>query len=62
MQVVATHSAASLYWPLCLTNGLNSVMWTLYGLAVADKYVWAPNAVGLVLSGIQLALVGIFGS
>ena len=61
-QVIATRSAASLYWPLILMNGLNSTMWTIYGFAVTDAFVWAPNAAGLALSGIQLALVGVFGA
>ena len=42
------------------TSMLNGLMWTVYGLATGDVYVWAPNAFGAVVSAFQLFLCAIF--
>ena len=59
-KVISTRSAASLHAPLCFMNGFNGLMWTAYGLAVADPFVWAINGLGAVLAAVQLMLVGVF--
>ena len=41
-------------------NCFNGVMWTAYGLALADPFVWAINGLGVILSCIQLFLKLIF--
>ena len=59
--VVKKRNAAALFWPLSLTSLLNGALWTSYGRAVGDAYIWAPNLVGALLATIQLALIGAFG-
>ena len=59
--VVKKRNAAALFWPLSLTSLLNGALWTSYGRAVGDAYIWAPNLVGALLATLQLALIGAFG-
>ena len=59
--VVKKRNAAALFWPLSLTSLLNGALWTSYGRAVGDAYIWAPNLVGALLATHQLALIGAFG-
>ncbi|CAG9467777.1 unnamed protein product [Pedinophyceae sp. YPF-701] len=61
-QVIKTRNAASLYWPLSLTNGLNGLMWTAYGVSLQDYFIWIPNGIGVVLSLFQLLLIAVFPS
>eukprot|EP00891_Asterochloris_glomerata_P001526 jgi/Astpho2/1526/Aster-05400 len=58
--VLVTKSSASLYWPMCMMNVINSTLWVVYGRAVGDMFIWVPNAVGFVLGGLQLLLCIIF--
>lgn len=37
-------------------------LWSLYGLAIQDKFVYGPNLTGLGLGLIQLALKLVFPS
>ena len=59
--VVKKRNAAALFWPLSLTSLLNGALWTSYGRAVGDAYIWAPNLIGALLATLQLALIGAFG-
>lgn len=59
-EVIGTRSAAALFAPLSATSALNGLMWTVYGLATDDRYVWAPNAFGALVSLFQLALCAAF--
>lgn len=59
-QVIRTRNSASILLPLTLMNLTNAVLWTTYGLAVQDLYVWVPNGIGAVLSLAQLALAMMF--
>ena len=59
-EVLAQRDSKSLYWPLALANTINGAAWFLYGVALGDPYLMAPNGVGAVLGGAQLALIARF--
>ena len=59
-KVVRQKSSASINAPLSFMSVVNGGLWTSYGLAVSDGYIWVPNFVGVVLSSVQLALCGVF--
>ena len=61
VKVITTRSAASLYAPLAACSLVNGVMWTSYGFATRDKYVWFPNGFGAIVSFAQLVLCAVFG-
>lgn len=61
-KVFKEKSAASINALVSSFTVLNGSLWTIYGLAVADKFIWVPNFVGAVLGVVQLTLVGIFGT
>jgi solute carrier family 50 protein (sugar transporter) len=54
---VRTRNSASLFWPLSVMNTINGCLWTAYGFAVKDAFIYAPNAVGTVCGAIQLLLI-----
>ena len=60
--VLRTKNAASIYAPLTAAQVVNCGTWTLYGLAVGDIWVWGPNASGLALGLVQVALKCLFSS
>ncbi len=53
-EVVRTRNSASILLPLTLMNLLNALLWTIYGLALLDPYVYLPNGIGAVLSLAQV--------
>ncbi|KAG7396547.1 hypothetical protein PHYBOEH_002159 [Phytophthora boehmeriae] len=55
-RVVQTKSAASLPISLCTVNLLNGLLWVAFGLTEGDYFVLTPNAIGSVLSTVQVAL------
>lgn len=59
-EVLVSRSSASLYWPLCMMNVLNGLLWVGYGRATHNSFIWAPNAVGACLGLLQLSLCLIF--
>jgi len=61
-QVFRTRSAASLYAPICGMNLLNGLLWTAYGSATAQPFVYGPNAFGAALALFQVALCCLFRS
>jgi solute carrier family 50 protein (sugar transporter) len=56
-QVIRSRSSASIYMPLTVVQIANCALWTFYGLAVGDIWVWGPNALGLLLGLCQAALI-----
>ncbi|KAG6620745.1 MtN3-like protein [Phytophthora cinnamomi] len=54
--VLRTKSAASLPATMCCMNLLNGSLWMLYGILANDMFVLTPNAMGVVLSVVQVAL------
>ena len=61
-EVLATSTAASIYAPLTATQCTNCAMWTVYGLAIGDCWVYGPNGTGLALGLVQLALKLVYPS
>jgi solute carrier family 50 protein (sugar transporter) len=60
--VLREWDASSLYLPMCLIATTCTLLWTVYGLAIGDGFVWGPNLAGLCLSMIQLTLVTLLPS
>jgi len=58
--VIRTRNSASILVPLTMTTLLNASLWTAYGLAIWDAYVFIPNGLGAVLAVAQLALTWAF--
>lgn len=58
--VIRTRNSASILLPLTLMNTANAALWTTYGFAVADPYIWVPNGIGLALSVAQIVLRAVF--
>ncbi|KAG7395422.1 hypothetical protein PHYBOEH_003781 [Phytophthora boehmeriae] len=54
--VLSTKSAASLPAMMCCVNLVNGSLWVLYGILANDMFVLTPNAMGVVLSAIQVVL------
>jgi hypothetical protein len=60
-EVIRKKDASSLFLPNILVNTLNATLWFSYGLfGLGNIVVYGPSAIGLTLSGIQIALVFIY--
>ncbi|OWZ16527.1 hypothetical protein PHMEG_0009668 [Phytophthora megakarya] len=59
-QSKATKSTASMPFTLCLANFFNSVCWVVYAIINVDIWVLLPNALGCVLTVIQLVLYVVY--
>jgi len=59
-EVIATRNSVSIYAPLTATQVTNCLMWTVYGLAIGDVWVYGPNGAGLALGLVQLFLKVIY--
>lgn len=46
-EVLRTRSSASLYLPFAAMNVVNGLLWTTYGLALGDSFIYGPNLVRL---------------
>lgn len=55
-RVVELRNAESLPISLCVVNLLNGVLWVAFGLTEGDYFVLTPNAIGSVLSAVQVGL------
>ena len=54
--VVRTKNSKSILTPLTMAQVVNTALWSMYGLAIGDKFVWGPNSVGLGFGLVQLML------
>lgn len=61
VQVVRGRDASAIDLPLAVMCFVNGVLWTTYGIAIADPLVYALNAFGAVLAAVQLVLIGVLG-
>ncbi len=61
-KVVTTRNSASILTQLTAAQVINTSLWSAYGLAIKDKFVWGPNATGLGFGLIQLLLKLLFPS
>lgn len=55
-QVVSTRNSSSILGPLTMTQVVNALLWSMYGLAIRNAFVYGPNLIGLGLGLAQLAL------
>lgn len=60
--VFVTKNAGSILTQLTIAQVSNTALWSLYGLAIKDKFVYYPNLTGLGFGLIQLALKLLFPS
>eukprot|EP00879_Flechtneria_rotunda_P026598 GHRR01028372.1.p2 GENE.GHRR01028372.1~~GHRR01028372.1.p2 ORF type:complete len:108 (+),score=15.07 GHRR01028372.1:1089-1412(+) len=44
-EVFRTHSSVALYLPFAVMNMVNGLLWSAYGLAVPDAFIYGPNLV-----------------
>mmetsp|Transcript_27373 Transcript_27373/g.74022 ORF Transcript_27373/g.74022 Transcript_27373/m.74022 type:complete len:238 (-) Transcript_27373:778-1491(-) len=61
-EVIRTRNSASILRPLTTMNTASACLWSAYGLALADAYIYIPNTIGLGLSGTLMSLACIFPS
>ncbi|KAL7477117.1 hypothetical protein ACHAW6_002930 [Cyclotella cf. meneghiniana] len=60
--VIEEKNSNSILAPLTLAQVTNTALWSAYGLAIQDKFVWGPNLTGLGFGIIQLMLKILFPS
>lgn len=61
-EVFATRSSASLYLPFAIMNMVNGLLWSAYGVAVPDAFIYGPNLVGAIFGGLQVILCIVYPS
>jgi hypothetical protein len=54
-EVLRTRCSASLYLPFAAMNVVNGLLWTTYGLALGDSFIYGPNMVRLSASSLTTA-------
>ena len=60
--VLATRNSGSILAPLTFAQVTNTALWSAYGLAIKDVFVYGPNLTGLGFGIIQLILKIMFPS
>jgi solute carrier family 50 protein (sugar transporter) len=60
--VVQTKNSSSILTQLTFAQVTNTALWSAYGLAIRDKFVWGPNVTGLGFGLVQLVLKILFPS
>jgi solute carrier family 50 protein (sugar transporter) len=60
--VLSTKNSKSILTQLTFAQITNTALWSAYGLAIKDKFVYGPNMAGLGFGLIQLALKLVFPS
>ena len=58
--VIKSKDASSISFPLAVANGINGLLWTTYGFAIGNPFVYAPNLAGIITVLIQIALLFIY--
>lgn len=56
VRILKERNTASIHIPTMITNTANGSFWMVYGFAVNDYFVYAPNGLGVVLGVIQILL------
>jgi solute carrier family 50 (sugar transporter) len=60
LTVLRSKSSNSIHIPTMMTNTLNAVFWTAYGVAVLDPFLYLPNGTGAFFGGCQIILLILF--
>ncbi|CAJ1953037.1 unnamed protein product [Cylindrotheca closterium] len=55
-KVIAEKDSSSILGPLTVAQVINSSLWSFYGVAIKNSFVYGPNGIALVLGFAQLAL------
>lgn len=55
-EVLRTRCSGKLMWPLIVASMANGGLWTAYGLARSDAFIYAPNAAGVAMALMQATL------
>jgi uncharacterized protein with PQ loop repeat len=58
--VVTERNSDSIHVPTMITNTMSSTFWMIYGLAISDWFVAAPNGLGTLLGAVQIALYMVY--
>lgn len=56
MTVLAARDSVSILTPLTIAQVINTSLWSAYGLAIGDTFVYGPNLTGLGFGLVQLVL------
>mmetsp|Transcript_6073 Transcript_6073/g.18097 ORF Transcript_6073/g.18097 Transcript_6073/m.18097 type:complete len:243 (+) Transcript_6073:40-768(+) len=59
-EVLRLRSSSSIYGPLTMAQVVNCALWSAYGVALGDLWVWGPNFIGLGLGLLQTGLMAVF--
>ncbi|EPZ32924.1 hypothetical protein ROZALSC1DRAFT_31310 [Rozella allomycis CSF55] len=57
---VKEKSAVSIHFGLSVASLVNGLLWTVYGIAIQDAFVYGPNFVGCLSASVQLLLKFIY--
>ena len=60
--VIKTQDSASILGSITIVQVVNTSLWSAYGFAIKDRFLWGPNIIGLGLGLVQLVLKLIFPS
>ena len=60
--VLSTRNAGSILSSLTIAQVTNTALWSAYGFAIGDKFVYGPNLAGLGFGLVQLVLKLLFAS
>lgn len=60
-EVIQTKDTSSMSFPLSCMNLIVSTLWAIFGLRVADNFIFVPNIAGAALSCVQLTLFFLYG-
>jgi solute carrier family 50 protein (sugar transporter) len=58
--VLRSRNAESFDTLLSLTQGINCVLWLVYGIFIGDGYIWGPNSLGFLVAVMQLFCIYIW--
>ncbi|KNE55602.1 hypothetical protein AMAG_01492 [Allomyces macrogynus ATCC 38327] len=60
--VVRTKNAAIFSLPLAAACLVNGALWTVYGVVLADWFIWGPNLLGAIVAIMQIVCRVVYGA
>ncbi|KAJ3375828.1 hypothetical protein GGF31_003033 [Allomyces arbusculus] len=60
--VLRTKNAAIFSLPLAAACLVNGALWTVYGMVLADWFIWGPNLLGAIVAVMQIVCRVVFGA
>ena len=55
-KVIRERTATSIHLPLAMTSAVNSTLWTTYGIAIKEPFLWGPIGIGMAISYVLVFL------